>query len=87
MKFVHVSSMMLWLYAGGAPLLVPLTGPEGQRQWISIGQITSLRAPVKNDLTKFAKNVHCVITTTSGKFMAVRETCEDVEQMIRSTSR
>lgn len=62
----------------GALNLIEVHGPENQRYFVNTTQITSLRAPIDSDLKQFSRGTHCIIVTTAGKFLAVRETCEEV---------
>lgn len=62
--------------------LVPLHGPDNQRYWINPMQITSVREPIASDRIHFSPIVHCIIVTVSGKFMPVRETCDQVRRVV-----
>jgi hypothetical protein len=59
--------------------LVALTGPGGQVIEINPAEIVSLREP-RGD--HFDKDVHCLIHTSDGKFIAVLETCQAVGRKI-----
>jgi uncharacterized protein YlzI (FlbEa/FlbD family) len=61
---------------------VVLHGPDGQEFYVNPQQITSIREPVGTDLRHFPKGTHCVVVTTSGKFLAVREPCAEVRDHI-----
>jgi hypothetical protein len=54
---------------------IELQGPDGQRAFLNPRTISSLREPIASDLKSFTKGVRCVVVTTSGKFIAVVETC------------
>lgn len=63
--------------------LVEVHGPEGQRYWINPEQITTIREPIAPDAHKrFAHITRCVIVTSNGKFIAVRDTCADVLNLV-----
>jgi hypothetical protein len=72
---------LLFLLIGANFLLVH--GPAGQEYYIAIEQITTLRSPTKVDLgNSFTEGVHCIIVTTSGKFVPVIESCSDIYKAI-----
>ena len=58
---------------------VLLTGPGGQVIAVNPTEIVSLREPRGDN---FDKDVHCLIHTADGKFIAVIETCEVVRGKI-----
>lgn len=60
-----------------------LHGPEGQVMRVNPAKITTLREPARGDLRHFAPTVHCIVVTVNGKFLAVRETCEQVDKLAR----
>lgn len=66
---------------------IELHGTNGQEYYVNPSQITSLREPMGDDLTHFPKGTHCVIVTTSGKFMAVREGCGEVRNLVDERKR
>jgi hypothetical protein len=65
-----------------ATALVQLTGPGGQIIDVNPAEIVSLREPQQTGYHHFENNVHCVINTVDGKFIAVIETCDIVRQKI-----
>lgn len=67
--------------------LVELHGPNGQRYFVNPMFITSLREPITEDRKHFSPNTRCVIVTVNGKFLAVRETCDDVRALVESKAR
>lgn len=75
-----VAFLVVWL-ATGAAELIQLTGPDGQTVFINATQITSIRQPAASDLRHFAPTVRCIVVTSAGKFVAVRETCQQVATM------
>lgn len=62
--------------------LVELHGPNGQRYFINPAEITTIREPINSDLRHFGSGTHCVIFITNGKFLAVRETCDEVRARV-----
>lgn len=69
------------LFATGVHFVI-LHGPDGQQYIVNPQQITSMREPSPTDLRHFSRGTHCVIVTTSGKFIAVMETCNEVRDRI-----
>jgi hypothetical protein len=61
---------------------IELHGPDGQRAFLNPRTISSLREPIASDLKSFTKGVRCVVVTTSGKFIAVVETCTDIHDRL-----
>jgi hypothetical protein len=61
--------------------LVIVTGPDGQKISINPDEIVSLREPRGEG--HFDKNVHCLIHTGDGRFVAVTETCAEVSRLIQ----
>lgn len=61
---------------------ITLHGPDGQQYLVNPEQITTLREPSNEDVRHFHTGTHCIIVTTSGKFVAVREDCDDVRDRI-----
>jgi hypothetical protein len=59
-----------------------LHGPNGQALFVNPAQITTLREPAGTDVRHFPKDTHCVVVTTSGKFLAVMEPCAAVRDAI-----
>lgn len=63
--------------------LVALHGADGQSVWVNVAEITSIRSPLSSDLDQhFARGVHCVVVTSNGKFVATRESCDEVRGLI-----
>ena len=60
---------------------VSLTGPNGQSIDIAVDQIVSLREK-REDEQHFHSDVNCLVHTTDGKFIGVRETCKEVERRL-----
>lgn len=73
---------MLALLLLSAIDLVELHGPAGQRVFINPPEITTVREPLRADLKHFSRGTHCIVVMADGKFVAVRETCDQVRQMV-----
>jgi hypothetical protein len=65
-----------------ATALVQLTGPAGHPLYLNPGEISSLRSPTDVSGGHLAPGVECVVIMTNGKANAVRQTCNQVEQLI-----
>lgn len=72
----------LTLLIAGPIDLLTLHGPEGQQILLNPAQVTTMRSPQGGDLGHFALGTHCVIVMTSGKFVPVREDCNNVRDQI-----
>jgi uncharacterized protein YlzI (FlbEa/FlbD family) len=67
-----------------AALLIELHGADGQRYWINPAEITTIREPSGTDLRQhFTSGARCIVLTTDGKFIAVRETCDVVRERVQ----
>lgn len=63
--------------------LIELHGPEGQRAYVNTRAISNLREPSDGDLrTHFARRVRCVVVLLNGRFLAVRESCDEVRALM-----
>lgn len=60
--------------------LIMLVGPDKQLVEINPEKIVSLRAP--RIVEHFARETRCLVFTSDGKFIAVRETCREVQKHI-----
>jgi len=60
-----------------ALLFVELHGPTGQKMFINVAEVSSLREPIDAD-KHWVAGVHCVIVMTNGKTIAVGEDCQTV---------
>ena len=58
-----------------------LTGPDGQEIDINADQIVSIRKR-REEEQHFHSDVHCLIFTSDGKFIGVRETCQIVQDRL-----
>lgn len=75
--------LMLCTLLAGYIELVALHGPEGQPVWVNVAEITTIRAPLAIDLDQhFSKGARCVIVMVNGKFVATRESCDEVRSLI-----
>jgi len=63
--------------------LMQLTGPDNQAIEVNPEQVVSVREPRVNE--HFAPNVHCLLHTTDGKFIAVIQTCVQVDLIMHGT--
>lgn len=64
--------------------LVQLTGPGGQEIDVNPDQVVSLREKRGNE--HFAPGAKCVIHTADGKFVAVQEDCNTVQERLNQTN-
>jgi hypothetical protein len=62
--------------------LIIVTGPGGQVISVNPAEIISLKEPQRTGYHHFEPDVHCVINTVDGKFIAVTETCDVVRKEI-----
>jgi len=67
-----------------AVLFLQFTGPSGHRIDVNADEITSIREAGAFPSGHFAKGTHCLIVTTSGKFIAVMEPCDEVRRTLRN---
>jgi ribosomal protein S4E len=63
--------------------LILLHGPDGREIDVSVDEITSLQCKLpKIDNKLFADGVNTVINLTDGRFVSVRETCQQVRDLV-----
>lgn len=60
---------------------IHVTGPDGQGIDIAADQIVSLRE-VRDNETIHHPEANCQVQTTDGKFIAVRESCQEVDALL-----
>jgi hypothetical protein len=60
-------------------MLVQFTGPDGGRIDINSVEVTSVREPRGHGLVHGA---NCVVGMSNGKFIGVREGCDEVRRML-----
>jgi hypothetical protein len=67
-----------------AMLLIALHGPDGHDISINLDEITSVhcKIPGSKGSGAFAAGANAVINTTDGKFVSIRETCEELKAII-----
>ena len=69
-------------------ILLLLHGPDGREINVSIDKIASVTCKTPHKENKlFVKDVHAVISTTDGKNISVRETCNEVRDLIRKETK
>lgn len=68
--------------AGAETQLIEVHGPDGQRYRINPMFVTTAREPIAQDRKYFHHGTHCVVFMVSGKFIATRETCDQVAKML-----
>jgi hypothetical protein len=61
-------------------LLVELTGASGESIVLNSDAVVTIRAPRRSD--HFAPGMQCLITTSDGKYVAVRQQCHTVRELI-----
>jgi hypothetical protein len=66
--------------------LTVLHRADGQEVAINPAQVTSLRAPA-GPLNNLIPRGGCIVGLTDGKFIAVIETCRNVQQMLEGAAR
>ena len=59
----------------GTLILIKLDAPDRQTIYINPQQIVSVRAP-RSHIDAFGPNVHCLIHTADGKYIAVIQPCD-----------
>jgi hypothetical protein len=70
----------LWVVA---LFLVQLTTPNGKRHLhINPNEVSTVREPHDGALGHYGKGTNCVLVMANGRFNAVRETCDEVREMI-----
>lgn len=71
---------MMWTTA----IMILLHTPDGNAVMIAPDQITMMRArpEVQVGPKMYTAGAHCTVNLADGKFVAVRETCEEVKAMI-----
>jgi hypothetical protein len=61
--------------------LITVTGPDNQVIQLNPNVIVSLRAPRVGE--HFAPGTNCLIHTSDGKIVVVKETCAQVDNLLR----
>lgn len=65
-----------------AVALLQFTGPTGARIDLNPAAITSIRDPSAMSEGHWNKNTHCIILVDNSPPIAVRETCDEVRQVV-----
>ena len=63
-------------------LMIILHSGAGVEMAVNPALITNMRNPEPNN-PSFTPNVKCLINMSDGKFVTVKETCEEVRRMMR----
>lgn len=68
------------------PLLVAvqmlvLTGPDNQLVEVAANHVVELRYPRSSE--HFAHGTRCIVFTSDGKYVAVTETCKQINDMLK----
>ena len=63
--------------------LLQFTSPTGSPIDVNIDAISSIRDPRNMSEGHWSKGTHCIIVMSNGKFIAIRETCNQVETLIK----
>jgi hypothetical protein len=73
-----IASHLIWLHA-----------PDGGDISVNIDEVVSMRGPKEQDTTNklFTEKAGCLINTTDGRFITVRETCKEVMRIFVDTER
>ena len=62
-----------------ALILIVLHGPDGREIDVSVEEITAVHCKIPNVENKlFAEGISAVVSTTDGKNISVKETCEEI---------
>lgn len=64
-------------------ILLELTGPDKQMVEVNPSEITMIRQPRHDHREHFAPGTRCLIFTADGKYIAVIETCRQVNDMLK----
>jgi hypothetical protein len=70
------------IFAVVALTLLQFTGPTGVRIDLNGEAMTSIRDPHSMSGGHWVKGTNCVIVMSNGRFIAVKETCDEVRQAI-----
>ena len=62
--------------------LLTVTGIGGEIVEINPAEVVSLRNPGAMNESHFHRLARCIITTGDGKFVAVKETCKQVHELL-----
>jgi hypothetical protein len=62
---------------------IELHGPDDQRIFVNPDQIVSIREPRGMEQGHFAKGTRCLLTTSDGKYLTVRESCAQIKEAVK----
>ena len=68
-----------------AIVLVSLHGPSGARVDINAAEVTSINE-IHGQTENFVKGTHCVVVMSNGRFIGVREECDEVRDKMRGSA-
>jgi len=67
--------------------LAELHGPNGRQEiYVNPGEVASVRAPSAADHAHFAPGARCLVYMSSGNFVLVSETCDEVRQRLQDAT-
>lgn len=65
-------------------ILIVLHGPDGREVDVSVDEITSLQCRMPGvDNKLFHDDVNAIVNLSDGKFVSVKETCNEIRDLIR----
>jgi hypothetical protein len=67
-------AMLLSMTVAQDVILIRLHGPDGQEIYVNPQTVVSVRPPRGTDVV--GSQLHCLLHTTDGKYIAVVETCD-----------
>ena len=63
--------------------LIEVHGANGQRMWINVAEITTIREPREGDLRAyFASGARCIVVMVNAKFIATQESCDTIRARV-----
>jgi hypothetical protein len=65
-----------------ATALIILHAPGGKEIEINPQMVTSMRRGEKDGSQHFTEDAHCLVSLADGKYVAVRETCNEVRSLV-----
>lgn len=76
------------MYWSIAVILVMLHGPDGREIDIAVDEVTSVHCKMPGTENKlFADGVNAVINLTDGKYVSVKETCNQVRDLLKEAGK
>lgn len=61
---------------------VVLHAPDGGDVLLNPEEVVSMRGPRTTDKMFMVEGAHCLINTSDGKYVSVRETCAEVKRVV-----